>query len=145
MTLIIHNMICRIGEHSHRAAKLHLTPTFKFTSQLFPLNKVFNNLPYSIILSLLLALTSFHCFYYPYFPSLLFIFVTSTFISQIMIHVFLPHSTIFWSTICKFCSINGWHNKKSTKNPLLFWTTKGISFLFSFLYLAVTDCAWEFL
>lgn len=79
MSLIIHSVVCRIGEQSLRAAKLHFIPTFKFTSHLFPLNTGLQQLAFLLlILPLLLALTSFHCFEYPYFASLLFIFVTPT-------------------------------------------------------------------
>lgn len=82
-----------------------------------------------------------------------------SFISQITMHVLLlPHSILFWSTIHKFCSINGWHNKKNPPKPpysqlqvlflpyfLFIWLPKTVSVTFctkKVSHPAIKSCLW---
>lgn len=141
-------MICRTGEQriteqpnpiSFRFSSSHLT-LFPLKTSLWQLilNHPISSACFDTISLFLLSLFSPH--YYLFWN-------IYSFISQIVIPVLLllPYSILPWSTICKFCPINGWHNKKIHQKPLLFCTTRDISSLFSFLYLTVTDCACEFL
>lgn len=91
--------VCRTGEHTELpGCQTKLVPAFKevgMNPNFFPLNTDLQHALLLIITPLLLASALFHCFYYPYFPSLSFIFVKSTFTSQVMICVLLlPYSTL---------------------------------------------------
>lgn len=113
--LIIHSVVCRTGEKSHKAVRLHFIPIFKFTSHFFP----FKYRSPTTCLSLIHP-TSSACFdiivllrFSLFCLLIIYFFNTYSFVSQIMIHALLHcHSTLSWSTICKFCSIYGCNNKK---------------------------------
>lgn len=91
--------VWRTGKHTKLpGCQTKLIPAFKevgMKSNFSPLNTDLQHALLLIITPLLLASALFHCFYYPYFPSLSLIFVKSTFTSQIMIRVLLlPYSTL---------------------------------------------------
>lgn len=116
-------MICRTGEQriteqpnpiSFRFSSSHLT-LFPLKTSLwqFTLNHPISSACFDTISLFLLSLFSPH--YYLFWN-------IYSFISQIVISVLLllPYSILPWSTICKFCPINGWHDKKNpSKTPLI--------------------------